>query len=642
MPNPFTIRATEFVRSNEAFLTLIAPDPVSYFLEPFAKDDGLFRRLLAIQGQPGSGKTTIARLFEFSTLAALQRGAENETYSELIGPLQKCGAIRDGLIQILACRLPLESDYRELWQLPYEERIRHELLQRLVQARAMLSWFNQLRKAGISPEAVSIQPRDETLASSASVVGITGTQALERAKTIEAAIYRIVGSLVPPSHTEIENDILQPYKPFDVVDRICITSSDASNITSAQSLRPLVILDDAHFLHAPQLNQLKSWLVRRELSIARWILSRLDVLQPKELFASLASESAEVNMPGITDRRDIIRINLQNTSKRDEGRRNFRSMARQMSKKYLNQMRIFVDNSITTLDEMLPAKVDMISESNQAKLQKSLNVLARRFHVSNKRMAEFATMASDHLSGRREEAEDLKLAIIRILIHRYAKRTPQTSLFPEDEGPEPAKPLRVDLSVQDGARIQLMHEYERPYYVGFDSLSDAASENAETFLRLASHIVDAAENLLIKQKPPIIQAREQHKLLVERANMVVEGWNFPEHRRVRTLVSWIADRCKQRTLEPNAPLGHGANAYGILQSELPQIENEGSTLANVLKFAVAYNALTLVPNYECKNKLWCLLELGGVFIVRSGLPFKRGGFIEGSADELHRQLEAIS
>ena len=106
MANPFTTRATEFVKSNEAFLTLIAPDPVSFFLEPRAHDDGLYRRLLSIQGQPGSGKTTIARLFEFSTLATLLRGGQNETYSELIGPLQKCGAIRDGLIQILACRLP--------------------------------------------------------------------------------------------------------------------------------------------------------------------------------------------------------------------------------------------------------------------------------------------------------------------------------------------------------------------------------------------------------------------------------------------------------------------------------------------------------------------------------------------------------
>src|SRR6185369_4018496 len=214
-------------------------------------------------------------------------------------------------------------------------------------------------------------------------------------------------------------------------------------------------------------------------------------------------------------------------------------------------------------------------------------------------------------------------------------------LFPDEEGPEPSKPLRVDLGIYDGARIHLLHDYDRPYYVGFDALGDAASENAETFLHLASHIVEAAENLLIKQKPSAILAREQHKLLVERANMIVETWIFPEHRRVRTLANWIAGRCKVRTLEANAPLGHGANAYGILQDDFSRIGNENVLLAQILKFAVAYNAITLVPNYPCKDKLWCLLELGGIFIVRSGLPFKRGGFVEGTADELGRQLEEV-
>jgi hypothetical protein len=641
MANPFTTRATEFVKSNEAFLTLIAPDPVSFFLEPRAHDDGLYRRLLSIQGQPGSGKTTIARLFEFSTLATLLRGGQNETYSELIGPLQKCGAIRDGLIQILACRLPLESEYRELWQLPYAENVRTELLQRLIQARAILAWFSQLRRAGVGPTTVSLEVRDETHAPLAFVGGQDGAQILDRAKAIEAAIYRIVGALLPPTETDIEREILEPYRPFDVIDRIRLAPAGTQATSSSEFLRPLVILDDAHFLHPAQLVNLKTWLVRRELAVGRWILSRLDVLQPKELFECFSADEAEVNMPGITSGRDIIRINLQST-KRNESRRNFRAMAREMSRKYLGQMRIFGQNSITTLEEILPEKVDQTSASNCEKLRQAVRSVARRLHISDQRLAELEHMAAEFLIERNENCDDMRWAIVRILVHRYAKRTPQAALFPDEDGPEPSKPLRADLAVYDGARIQLLHDYDRPYYVGFDALSDAASENAETFLHLASHIVEAAENLLIKQKPSAIQAREQHKLLVERANMIVDAWNFPEYRRVRTLAAWIAERCKARTLEANAPLGHGANAYGILQEDFDRIGNDFLLLANILKFAVAYNAITLVPNYPCKDKIWCLLELGGVFIVRSSLPFKRGGFVEGTADELDRKLKGMA
>jgi hypothetical protein len=251
-------------------------------------------------------------------------------------------------------------------------------------------------------------------------------------------------------------------------------------------------------------------------------------------------------------------------------------------------------------------------------------------------------MASEDLAARGENHDDTRWAMVRILAHRYAKRTPQAALFPDDDGPEPSKPLRADLGVYEGARMHLLHDYNRPYYVGFDALSDAGSENVETFLHLASHIVQAAENLLIKQKASAIHARAQHNLLVERAGMVIDSWNFPEHRRVRALATWIAERCKARSLERNAPLGAGANSYGILQDDFGRIGHQYPVLANVLKFAVAYNAITLVPNYPCKDKQWCLLELGGVFIVRSGLPFKRGGFVEGTADELDRELKGRS
>jgi len=638
MANPFTTRATEQVKLNEAFLGLVTPDPITWFLQPAAADNGLLRRLILIQGPPGSGKTTIARLFEFSTLATLMQSADGDTHSELVGPMSKCGALAGGTIRLLGCRLPLESDYREIWQLPYSETVRNELLFRLIQARAILAWFSQLARSGITPADVAVHPRADSHAPIEYVGGETGVGLLKRAKEVESAVYRIVGALLPPSAAQIVTQLIDPYEPFDIIESFGLSPGLAQLSFTAETLKPLLILDDAHFLHQPQLASIKTWLIRRQLSLGRWILSRLDVLQPQELFESLSDDGTAITIPGITADRDMVRINLQSAN-RKESRKIFRDMADQMSRKYLRQMRIFEQNDIHDLQRILPDQVDPLAPSVVEKLAQSVKALARRSKVSDGRLAEFQQMATEYLVDREMRAEELKWGIVRILIHRYTKRTPQTALFPEDEDLEPNKPLRVDLGVFDGACIQLLHEHDRPFYVGFDSLANAASENAETFLHIAAKIVETSENLLMKQRSALIPPREQHRLLVERATKIINEWSFPEHRRVRAVCEWIAKLCCDRTLEGNAPLGHGANAIGIPGEDFERLGTDHPALAQVLKFAVAYNALTLVPSYECKNKPWCLLELGGVYIVKEGLPFKRGGFIEGTAATLAQVLK---
>jgi hypothetical protein len=180
----------------------------------------------------------------------------------------------------------------------------------------------------------------------------------------------------------------------------------------------------------------------------------------------------------------------------------------------------------------------------------------------------------------------------------------------------------------------LLHEFDRAFYFGIDDLCDAASENAEQFLRMAAILVDALSVRLIRSKPPYLTASEQHELLRKRANEFIRDWNFPRFEFVKALVDYIAERCEATSLAPNAWIGSGANAFGVPQREFDSIASNHPDLARILQYALAYNAVSLVPKYECKGELWCLLELGGIVILDRGLTLRRGGFVEGSVAEL--------
>lgn len=636
MSNPFLRRATEYVRDDEAFLALVSPEPVKYFLAEEGGSGRLYDRLTVIRGTPGSGKTTIARLFDTSCLSALLRNRDVDNFRPLVTALTDVLAIRDGLPAIAGCRLPLETDYRDFWEFPYPAELRSSLMHGLIQARAMLAWIRGLAATGIGEDRIQIVARQDAYSAVESIGGPHGPGLVRRAREVEAALYGIISSLVAPPVASLKTEATSSYRPFDVIDRFRVAGDPFP--AGGADLIPLVVLDDAHTLHPDQFASLKRWLVRRELRVSRWMLTRLDVLHPAEALAAIAEEpTAESELPGIGLRREVTNILLQGGSGRDrrQSRVNFRRTARDMGDRYLRQMPQFSAKQLFSLTSLLQTEVEPLPPSKLKDLEAAVHRTARKLSISDKRLAAIQGKVSAYEQGAQPLTEDVRLAVTSIMLHRFSKRAERhRGLFETDEESPQLRPMDVNSGVVDGARLQLFHQEQRPYFVGFDDLCDASSDNAEQFLRLAAVLVEASAVQLTRGRSGTLSPRTQHMELRDAATKMMDDWNFPHAVQVRRLVDRIARSCVEISLHPNAPLAAGANAMGFPQEEFDQLPERFPDFARWLQFAVAYNALTLVPNYDCKKKAWCLLELGGIPLLHYGLTLKRGGFIESSLADL--------
>jgi len=144
MANPFLRRATEYVREDESFLTIVSPAPLTTFLATNKHKDDMFEVPVRIIGAPGSGKTMLATLAEFRMVETILKDVTNQTNRTLAAALGQAGFLRDGKPHVAAVRVPMESEYREFWELPYEPVVKTKLAFWLVQARAMLGLVRNL------------------------------------------------------------------------------------------------------------------------------------------------------------------------------------------------------------------------------------------------------------------------------------------------------------------------------------------------------------------------------------------------------------------------------------------------------------------------------------------------------------------
>jgi len=302
-------------------------------------------------------------------------------------------------------------------------------------------------------------------------------------------------------------------------------------------------------------------------------------------------------------------------------------------------MPLLNDKGLTVLGNVLGEMDVGITPGRLRDLEQQVDAAQKRIRIPAQQRESFETQIRDYWGSKSALPRDLALAMLNVMMHRFEVRRGRAapSLFEDleevsSEEAESSIIVAANGTVYEAAVFQLFRTYERAYYFGIDSVCDASSENAELFLRLSAELVEAVATQLARVKSPTLTPITQHKLLRERGSKIMEKWDFPQDTAVKRLVHKIAGLCLEKSQEPNGAVI--ANAYGILQSEFDGLAKSRPQVARALQFAVAYNAVTLVPHHLCQTKEWCLLELGGVALLKYGLTLKRGGFVKGTAGQL--------
>lgn len=303
MDNPFKKRRTELITDRRTLLSLVSPTPIEEFFKGSESD--LIEKLALVVGTPGCGKTTIAQVVEFESLATLARSSRGTINKDLVDVLGTCGLLKNGQPTLIAHRLSMTTNFRDIWELPYQSSTKTALLRAFVQAKSVLGWFRQLEQAGVAPQDVEIVlgPNAESVAA---VTSANDSQAFRQyARDIELAIFKVVTALVPPDEKDMSEQFLNTrYDVFEVIRAIRVCQWPEASATGL-SLRPMMIIDDAHELHPAQFLQLRDWLKNKAIGVSRWLMCRPDVVSADDYREALAKEAVPIEdlPPGSTSGR---------------------------------------------------------------------------------------------------------------------------------------------------------------------------------------------------------------------------------------------------------------------------------------------------------------------------------------------------
>ena len=572
--NPFAIRASERIETDEMFLELFSSEPLTHLEEKYEQDK-LWNNVTTILSSPGAGKTTLLRLF---SPTILQRITERNTAYK---KLKKLEVIDSDHIKKCGVYLQLGRDYEFLEDdVLFNEIEQKRIFLTLLNARIVLATlkslmalagvkYTQLNEITYTPEEIIPELGDFK-------AEYTGKELLDWAAEQERKICEFLDSFVMPEggiHGSSRLFALQAMKASWFTyngDKLCEDF--------------IFQIDDGHKLTKNQKKIIRDETVEVRMPVTLWIAERLETLSTTDILSD----------KNIKDRDDQT-IHLENTKKGI-----FNPMVK----------------NISTLRSAFSA--DGIILASALATDTTINYKALYNDASKKYLAQLTEL---HNYDNYAECVAAQGANGTMNLFGYTAQDLDWML-------NPLMPLVKEVMPGEIKKL--------PQYYGFSTLMDLASQNVEQFLDLSAKMYELLVAKKISDPSHyVLTAEEQDKIVRDFALARLEDIKrLPRGNKIYGFLMQLIDFCYNVTFTPTYSY-RSVTGFAVKEENSGKWGKDGfwfqdpdnEDLATILKDCLAYNFLMKQGVTQGKkDQKWTIFYLNSWLCAYAHLPLERGGW----------------
>ncbi len=621
--NPFRLRASEHIESDETFVRLFSPEVLDML-----RTSDIWERPQVIRSAPGGGKTSLLRLFTPSSLRTIHALRTREYTKDLFRSLSSLGAMDDRGPAVLGVFLGCGHSFATLEDLDLDDGRKRRLFLSLLNARIMLATLRGImdlqQKDATHLASVSLARNSTTPEFPEALKDSTGAGLYDWAHGIERTVCEALDSFMPLSESKL------PGHDSLVTLGILGTSKVLFN-GSPVDQRLLIMLDDIHRLTPKQREWLLDAILSLRSSTSIWVAERLEALTVDQLLS-----------PGSAQGRDYSGVVTIEDYWRRSHVTKFEKMVSSVADRRTRDAR---DVEIGRFADCLQDALD--GNEWYATYEAGIEVVAARVKERASGHPKFVAWISEREAASGTPRERiLGWRTLEVLIERELRKAQQTLDFIEFDASELAQ--RDSSDVRAAAELFVAHEFNLPYYYGLSRLACLASSNIEQFLGLSGDIFEECVSAALLRKATQLTPASQERILRKSIKGV---WReLPQRVRYGTqvmrLLESVGNLAQWETEKPSAPYAPGVTGIAISMAEREILktalqkdsDKQMIILGEVIASCIAHNLLEITLNKKCKGQYWMVMYLNRMLCVHFGLPLQYGGWREKRLTDLQGWL----